>query len=365
MSVLFIFLSLIISLILMMFFYFKKIEFGKFPSGERLMKIQASPNYKNGKFQNIHKTSMLTKNFSYYKILKKVLFGNNKPLQAINSTKTDLVTLDPTTNALIWFGHSSYFIQVDGKKILVDPIFSGSASPLPFGIGMKAFRGTDRYTTADMPDIDYLIITHDHWDHLDYDTIINLKSKVKKIICPLGVGEHLEYWGFGIDMIIENDWYEVNKLDKNWQIHALPTRHFSGRTFIRNKSLWSSFMLETGIHNIYIGGDSGYDSHFADIGRKFAHIDVAILENGQYNKAWKYIHMLPNEFIKATRDLKAKKVIPVHNSKFALAYHRWNTPLKKITKFNKKLHLPIITPMIGEIVYLDNFNQQFSYWWVK
>ena len=184
-------------------------------------------------------------------------------------------------------------MQLDGKKVLVDPVFSGSASPLPFGT--KAFAGTDPYTTADMPEIDYLFITHDHWDHLDYETICALQPKIKQIICPLGVGAHLTYWGFVQEFIHEINWNEDLFLGTGFNVHSIPARHFSGRDYKRNGTLWSSFILKTPSHKIFIGGDSGYDTHFKEAGDQFGPFDLVILENGQYDKKWKYIHMQPAE----------------------------------------------------------------------
>ncbi|HEY4154370.1 MAG TPA: MBL fold metallo-hydrolase [Puia sp.] len=269
--------------------------------------------------------------------------------------------LDIHSDVLVWFGHSSYFIQLDGKRILVDPVFSGSASPFSFSV--KAFEGTDIYTTDDIPVIDYLFISHDHWDHLDYETIIKLKPRVKKVICGLGTGEHLEYWGYHQDLIIEKDWDGQIDPGDGFQVHAVPARHFSGRGLIRNKAIWTAFVLQTPTMQILIGGDSGYDKHFAAIGEQFGPFDLVILENGQYDKSWKYIHMMPEEVLQAAEDLNAKRLLPVHSCKFAIANHAWDDPLKKITELGKTRDVAIITPRIGEAVYLKDPAQVFMEWW--
>ena len=262
--------------------------------------------------------------------------------------------------------HSSYLIQAGGKRFLIDPVFSGNASPIPNS--NRSFNGTDIYTAGDMPEIDYLLITHDHYDHLDYETVMALKDKVKTVICGLGVGAHFEYWGFDPKIIIEKDWNESIIPDKGFIIHTVPARHFSGRAFTRNNTLWLSFVLQTPDLKMYIGGDSGYDTHFSATGEKFGAFDLAILDNGQYNAAWQAIHMLPEEVLKATGELKATRLFPVHSSKFALAYHPWNEPrdepLQTITKLNdENFHCSIITPKIGEVVYLNDSTQVFSQWW--
>uniref|UniRef100_UPI0032163D50 MBL fold metallo-hydrolase n=1 Tax=uncultured Draconibacterium sp. TaxID=1573823 RepID=UPI0032163D50 len=337
-------------------------KFGSIPKGERLERIKKSSNFKDGKFQNLSETPQMSEEASFLTILKELLLSKDKrPKTQIPSVKTDLKKLAPEENVLVWFGHSSYFIQVDGKKILVDPVFSGSASPFSFNV--KAFKGSNVYTSAEMPEIDYLIITHDHWDHLNYKTILELKPKISKIITGLGVGEHLERWGFCTDMIIEKDWFEDVQLNDDFKLSFTPARHFSGRGLRHKRTLWVSFVLQTPTQKIFIGGDGGYDSHFKEIGKKYGPIDLAILENGQYNKAWKYIHLMPEQVLEAARDLDAKRLFPVHSGKFALANHSWSDPLTQITNLNKKNPMPLLTPIIGEIVYLDKTSQQFSSWW--
>ena len=356
----------IISLIAI--YFIKHPLFGKAPFGERLESIKKSPQFKDGKFQNTHFTPPLTKGYSMLGILYQQLFGSHphkRPVNEIPSIKVDLKNLNPTDNIFVWFGHSSYFTQIEGKKFLIDPVFSGNASPIPGSV--KAFKGSNNYQVSDLPDIDYLLITHDHYDHLDYKTILELKSKVRTIICGLGVGSHFEYWGYDPHNIFEKDWNETVFLSDNIKIHTTPSRHFSGRGFIRNNTLWVSFVLETPNSKIFLGGDSGYDTHFEEIGKKHGPFDLAIIENGQYNLAWEAIHLLPEQFVKAASELYAKKVIPVHSSKFALAMHRWDEPLNEVfTSYeNGEFNFKLATPKIGEKVEINNPNQVFSQWWRK
>ncbi len=360
-------LVLVILLSVVTVIYMRQTQFGKSPEGQRLEKFKNSPNYKDGKFQNIHPTPQLTEGYSIGGVMYEFLFKSKprkKPTEPIPSMKTDLLKLPKDQDILVWFGHSSYFIQLDGKRILVDPVFSGNASPVPGTT--KAFKGTDRYTVEDLPDIDYLVISHDHYDHVDYETLLKLKNKAGKVICGLGVGSHFEAWGYSADQILEKDWNETVQLDSGFTIFTTPARHFSGRGFTRNNTLWMSYVLQTPSMKIYIGGDSGYDTHFAEIGRKFGPIDIAILEDGQYDVKWKYIHLLPEEVLKAAEDLKAKRLFPVHSSKFALANHPWDEPLLRVSELNEKLNynIPLITPIIGEQVNLKDEKQQFKQWWV-
>jgi len=357
-------LCIIVIVVLVIMLFLSHPKFGKHPSGERLHRIKNSPNYKNGSFHNISPTPSLTEGTSYFSVFKEFFFTKKPrltPKDTIPSIKTDLHNTDIDKDILVWFGHSSYYIQIDGKRFLVDPVFCGYAAPVSFTA--KAFKGTDIYTPDDIPTIDYLIITHDHWDHFDYDTVKQLKTKVGKVICGLGVGQHLELWGFESNRIIEKDWNEEIILDDGFIIHTASARHFSGRGLKRNQSLWMSYIVQTPTMRIFVGGDSGYDSHFAEIGEKFGSFDLAILENGQYDISWRYIHLLPDEFLQAAADLKAKRIFPVHNSKFAIANHSWDAPLSTITEINKGINIPLITPHIGEQVNLKDTSQQFAKWW--
>jgi L-ascorbate metabolism protein UlaG (beta-lactamase superfamily) len=354
---------LMVVFVAVFFIFINQPAFGKISSGERLEKIKQSPNYKNGKFQNLSHTPDLTEGAGFFSVLIDFLFGKSKrskPAGILPSKKTDLLNLDPNKNVLVWFGHSSYFMQIDGKKFLVDPVFSGSASPLPNSV--KSFAGSDVYTTDDFLEIDYLIISHDHWDHLDYKTIKEFQPQIKKVITALGVATHMEYWGYNKNIIIEKDWNEEVILENGFIINTTPGRHFSGRGFKRQQSLWMSFVLKTPTMKIFIGGDSGYDTHFAQIGNQFGPFDVAILECGQYNKNWKYIHMMPEEVVQAAEDLRTKKLLPVHWSKFSLALHDWDEPIKRVTKEAERKNVSVIHPMIGEQVDL-NENKIFAAWW--
>lgn len=360
------FFILLLLLALVVYAYLQHPKFGKNPSGQRLSLLQQSPQYKNGKFENSSFTPEITEGYGYFEVITEFLFkkvDRKIPTTTLPSVKNNLLTLSPEQDILVWFGHSSYFVQIEGKRFLIDPVFSGNASPIPGTT--KSFKGTDIYSVDDLPPIDYLLITHDHYDHLDYQTIVQLKAKTKKIVCGLGVGSHFEHWGFSATDLIEKDWNEKIVLDQNITLYTTPARHFSGRGFNRCNTLWLSFVLKTPNFKIYLGGDSGYDSHFAEIGNKFGPFDIAILDNGQYNEKWKYIHNMPEDVIKAMKDLKAKRVFPVHSAKFSLALHSWDEPLIKVTELNQLSDqpTPLITPMIGELVELKNEKQAFQQWW--
>jgi L-ascorbate metabolism protein UlaG (beta-lactamase superfamily) len=335
---------------------------GKLPSGKYLEKLKQSPNHKRGAFQNLSHTPMKPDDISYWKMMRE-FFKKNKdtaPPGLLPSVKTDLNKLSSAKPVIVWFGHSSYLIRIENKNFLIDPVFSGNAAPLSFMV--KAFPGSNIYKPEDMPAIDYLILTHDHYDHLDFKTVRKLKTKIDKIYCSLGVGSHLKYWGFDVNKITEMDWWEAQQLENNISLTAAPARHFSGRGIKRGQTFWSSFILKTRDHNLYLGGDSGYDSHFKEIGNKYGPFEIAILEAGQYNTMWPYIHMMPEETVQAAVDLNAKALLPVHWGKFTLAMHAWNDPVKRVLDKAKELNMKVLTPKIGQPLVLDD-NFQSESWW--
>ncbi len=323
-----------------------------------------SPHYYDGEFHNLTPTSVLSDDSNTFSILVSDLFSRAerlKPETPNPTIKTDLKSLDKNTDQVVWFGHSSCFVQLEGKTILIDPVFSDYASPLPFI--NEGFDGTNIYSADDMPDIDYLLITHDHWDHLDYSTVMALKFKVKQVICPLGVGAHFEKWGYSREKIHEADWYNRIEMPEELIVHVLPARHYSGRLTPKNQSLWAGFALETGKRRLFFSGDSGYGPHFDEIGRKFSGFDIVFLDCGQYDKRWANIHMDPAEAVKAAKDLQAKALFPAHVGKFAIARHPWDEPFIRITEASRNEKIRLLTPRIGEQIFLDNLLTEMSQWW--
>lgn len=357
-------LMLIILTAIITFFYMRQAKFGKLPAGGRLTRIEKSAHYKDGTFRNLIERPTLTQGHSILGELYKTLFikyPNRSPVDSLPSVKTNLKKLSIDSNLIVWFGHSSFYMQLDGKRFLADPVFSGAASPVPGSV--KAYKGSDIYTAADMPQIDYLLISHDHYDHLDYETIVALKSKIKHVVCGLGVGAHFEHWGYSPEQIIEKDWYEKVEVAPGYTIFTESTHHDCGRGFTHSKALWVSFLIQSPTLKVYYSGDGGYDDRFAEIGRKYGAIDWAIMECGQYNQAWQSVHELPEEVANATVQLNAKNMLPVHHSKFTLANHPWNEPLNKITEFSNHKPYRLATPMIGEAVHLNDQTQVFTKWW--
>ena len=333
---------------------------GKAPAGLRLQRIRRSSNYNGKNFQNLVDTPVSREGVSMFKMLRELSKrpANTAPPKPIPSIHTDLQNLPDGEASLVWFGHSSYLLKIDKVHILVDPVFSGNASPV--SIFAKAFPGSNVYGVKDMPaTIEAVLLTHDHYDHLDYKTILELKTRTNHFYTSLGVGAHLEYWGIEPEKITELDWWESTTLG-DLTLTATPGRHFSGRSLKRGGAIWSAFVLQAPLsdrypagYRLFLGGDSGYEQHFKTIGDRFGPFDLAILECGQYNENWPYIHMMPEETVQAAKDLKATTLMPVHWGKFTLAMHPWDEPVRRVTAAAARAGLPITTPRIGEIVRIN------------
>ncbi|TKC10036.1 MBL fold metallo-hydrolase [Pedobacter polaris] len=356
-------LVLIITVTLLIFFVINLPVFGKLPTGKRLNKIKNLSNYLDGEIKNLSLTPVKPEDVSYWQMLGKVIEGNKNgsPKKTIPHQIPDFTSSEEFK--ITWFGHSSYLIQVDGKNILVDPVFSKRTSPFQF-LGTKGFEGTDFIKPEELPNLDIILITHDHYDHLDYNSILKLKNKTKYFLTSLGVGSHLENWGILPEKIIELAWGEEAFPLENISFTAANARHFSGRLFKRNRTAWSSFILKTKNNKIYLGGDSGYDTHFKIIGETYGPFDLAILECGQYNAMWPLIHMVPEEVTQASLDLNAKHLLPVHWGKYRLALHDWDDSIKRVVKSAKDLNISILTPELGQTLKLKD-NWDFKPWWAN
>ncbi len=324
--------------------------------------LSDSVHYQQHKFVNLSETPLMEQGMNIGKILRDHLNrpASSRPHQPLPSRRTDLRALSGDQPQIVWFGHSSYLIHCRGLNLLVDPVFSGHASPIP-GL-VKAFPGSNVYSAADMPDIDILLITHNHYDHLDKKTVSQLAPKVRSCYAPLGVGRDIMRCTAHDLSITEMDWWETAEAAPGIQLTATPARHFSGRGFRRGGSLWSSYVLHLYGHTIFIGGDSGYDTHFKRIGEKYGPFDLALLECGQYNTAWPYIHMFPEQTLQAGKDLGAKAIMPVHWGKFTLANHAWTEPVGRLEKAAEGSGIPVVTPMIGAIVDFGAPYPQERWW---
>lgn len=266
--------------------------------------------------------------------------GERYPPKPVQTRKADLHSL--ADGEFVWLGHSSCILRLGGKIICIDPVLADRASPVPFTI--PAWPGASPYEANDFPKIDYLCISHDHWDHLDYKAVNSLKYD--QAICGLGVGAHFKAWG--LRKPLELDWHGELR-DGGLRLVFTPSQHFSGRGTSRNHSLWGGFAISAGSGgSAYFTGDGGYGRHFAALGKQYGPFDMVFPDSGQYNRAWPTVHMFPEQAVQAGRDARGKLLCPVHRGKFTLAWHAWNEPERRFSARARKMGVKFILPAIGE-----------------
>lgn len=285
------------------------------------------------------------------------------PVDPIPVRKLDrpaLAALDATSNHIIRLGHSSHMLKLRGKRWLIDPVFGERVSPFSF-IGPKRFHEPP-VALADVPPIEGLVLSHDHYDHLDVPTIEALKDRVQRYFVPLGVGQRLRDWGVPADRIVEMDWWQTQQWS-DVTVTAAPAQHFSGRTLSdRNKTLWAAWSLKSGNEQIFYSGDTGYFPGFKEIKVKLGTIDIALMENGAYDSYWPTVHMTPDETVQAFQDLGARTLYLVHNSTFDLAFHTWKDPLERVAALARQRGIDLATPEIGEVLTLGKPRANRLWW---
>jgi len=358
--------STLVGIILVVFLFLKYYPpFGKKSSKEKIQAFGQSPNFIHNQFVNQIPTSMDMDAKTLFSVLRDFIKGNpnGKPDWAIPVESLHTGGLeDEEKIRTTWFGHSTVLLELEGKRVLLDPMFSQTPSPFPL-FGGKRYSKTLPSEIENLPPIDLVLISHDHYDHLDYDSIMKLKDKVSQFCVPLGVGSHLEFWGVAKEKIREYDWWNEAQIG-GLKLVATPTRHFSGRgLFDRNATLWCSWVIIGEQTKVYFSGDGGYGPHFKEIGEKYGPFDLTLMECGQYDKRWSAIHMMPEETAQAHRDLKGEIMIPIHWAAFSLALHDWTDPIERVTKATKKGHTAIATPKIGETVMIGDNQYISSVWW--
>ena len=337
---------------------------GSDPSGDRLDEIMNSPQFNNNEkqFQNPNPIPLATGR-SWTTIFYEFFFNGEArtPQVSLPEDPPDISEFDVKSNAIrfVWFGHSTVLLEIDAKRILFDPVFSDYASPIP-GI-VKRFQ-PPVFNIDEMQNVDFIVISHDHYDHLDYETISKLKNRNIQYIVPLGVGSHLEYWGIENDKIIELDWWNETTI-QGLKFTCTPSQHFSGRGVLNgNTTLWASWAIQGQQQNIFFSGDSGYSEHYKEIGDRLGPFDLTFLENGAYSLDWKFVHQLPEEGVQANIDLKGKAMVPIHWGMFDLALHTWHDPIERVSNEAKKRSVTLIAPKLGQLVSTEqNFVQED--WW--
>lgn len=340
-------------------------QFGGKITSELIARYEQSPNWSEGKFANFEETSVGIDLYKAPGIIYQFLTqkANREPDQPIPLPRFDpKAFLQPASEPkFIWYGHSVVLLRMEGLTLLIDPMLGPDASPIA-PMSTSRFSENTLGLIDEFPEIDLLLMTHDHYDHLDYASIQKLKGKTRKYFVALGVKRHLESWGIDPDIIEEFDWWDQRSLD-NISITFTPTRHFSGRGLTdRAKSLWGGWVFQGSEHAVWFSGDGGYGNHFRRIGEKFEGFDFAFMECGQYNENWIQIHMLPEESIRAAMDAGVKKSMPVHWAGFSLAPHPWTEPAERFVKAANSLNQTITLPQQG---YLHAISDSLSEAWWK
>ncbi len=325
--------------------------------------VKNAKNYHNGVFENPEPTTVM-KPGTYWRTFSQFLFqGSNervpkRPLPVV-SAKNSVLGPVSTSPRFIWLGHSGVLLELGGKRILIDPVLSERASFFSW-IGPKRFEPAPLHT-EDLPAIDAVLISHDHYDHLDKATIIALAGKTASFHVPLGIGAILKAWGIAGNKIVEYAWWEGHSVN-GLTLTAVPARHFSGRgLFDRDKTLWCSWVIGAGNERVYHSGDTGMTAQFKVIGEKYGPFDLAFIKIGAFNENWPDVHLTPEQAVEAAQILGVKTLVPIHWGTFNLGLHSWHEPIERFVKAAEKTNSRILTPKIGD--YVDPENYENTLWW--
>ena len=348
---------------------------GDKPTREQMAIFEQYDNYANGRFFNEGSNPSELSFWDFLDLDSEVAPVTNEgnttvpnelePIAPIPVSEIDWNVINSDEDSLTWFGHSAFLLSIDSKKLLIDPVLGSIASPVSFA-GPKRYPYSSNIMETildEMPPIDAVLITHDHYDHLDYTSILGLKSKVAYFFVPLGVGAHLVRWGIPEEKITELNWWEETEY-RGLTVALTPARHFSGRQLNTNSTLWGGWAILSNNIRLFISGDGGYGTHFNEIGTKYGPFDLALIEGAQYDREWPDMHMTPEEAVQANLDLGGKKMMLMHWGAFTLANHDWKEPIERAIIEAGKTNVNIIAPEIGETVRLDSELQMpLSSWW--
>jgi L-ascorbate metabolism protein UlaG (beta-lactamase superfamily) len=325
--------------------------------------MNRAKNHSNGVFVNTEPTTVM-KPGTYWNTMYRFLFkGHNEsvPKQPlpVDSAKDVLQGPASASARFVWLGHSSVLLELGGKRVLIDPVFSERASFFSW-MGPKRFQPAP-LRAQDLPALDAVLISHDHYDHLDKLTIIALQGKTASFHVPLGVGAILNKWGIPAAKIVEYAWWDLHDMN-GMTVVAVPARHFSGRgLFDRNKTLWCSWVVVAGTRRVYHSGDTGMTAQFKEIGEKYGPFDLAFIKIAAYNDNWPDVHLNPEQAVAAAIMLKGEAMVPIHWGTFDLGLHSWYEPIERLVTAAEKQKTRIITPKMGELVDPENYESVF--WW--
>jgi L-ascorbate metabolism protein UlaG (beta-lactamase superfamily) len=341
-------------------------SFGRKASGLRLERMRASARYVDGAFINTHRVSPGLKKGTVFPTMWELLRGGQRrtPPGPLPSSSPLLAWAKPATTGLraTWLGHSTVLLEIDGLRVLTDPVWGDRASPATFA-GPKRFQPVPVPISL-LPPLDAVVISHDHYDHLDYPTILELARLEVPFFTSLGVGAHLESWGVPPDRITEFDWWEGAELARGGlTITAAPSQHFSGRGVGgRNGTLWSSFAIRGEKHAVFFSGDTGLTPEYQEIGNKLGPFDLVMLEVGAFHPAWGDIHLGPENALEALSLVGGGSFLPVHWGTFNLAMHAWDEPAESLVQLAPKKNVHLVMPLLGEPVEPSR-AETVAPWW--
>ncbi|WP_318509397.1 MBL fold metallo-hydrolase [Bacillus sp. T3] len=363
----YIFLFFVILLVFILLFININPVFGGNPSKKQKEQFSQLDNYVGGQFINSEPTKLNMSATDYFSMLKENFSGakDRNPEGTIPVSEINWNKIKSEEDSLTWFGHSAFLLSIDNKKILVDPMLGPVASPVSFA-GSKRYSEDMLHLIDEMPPIDAVFITHDHYDHLDYPSIKKLKNKVDHFFVPLGVSAHLINWGVKKEKITELNWWDETEF-QGLTVAFTPSKHFSGRGPLnRNSTLWGGWVILSEKTRFYTSGDGGYGTHFKEIGKKYGPFDLTLIEGGQYDRRWSWVHMTPEQAVQAHIDVNGKNMMLVHWGAFTLAFHGWTEPIVRALKASEKSGVNMIAPKIGETIPVDGkFSVPASSWWTK
>lgn len=357
--------SLVVLLVIATLIVVQLPQFGQKPGDEHLEQIRQSPQHNGKTFENDGKVDV---HFGLGKMGSVLRAYWDAPADRSPADTFEILHPDPADIGkkhdsllmITWFGHSAFLLEMEGKILMLDPMLGPASSP--FSFMTKRFNRNLAVSFEDLPEIDAVLLSHDHYDHLDYPSIVALDKKVGRFFVPLGLGSHLQRWGVEPSKITELDWWDEIEFE-GLRFACTPSQHFSGRSVNdRNCTLWASWAIMGQGKRLFFSGDSGYFPGFKTIGEKYGPFDIALMECGQYNELWQEIHMMPEETAQACVDVQSAVLMPIHWGMFNLSLHPWTEPVTRVSMAASALGLTLVTPQVGERFALNDSLPAMRWW---
>jgi L-ascorbate metabolism protein UlaG (beta-lactamase superfamily) len=343
-------------------------QFGGEPSGERLERVVQSPNFSGSEFVNQYGVSLSFTFFEYVSMFKEWFFGRDRSPKVtipVNKlTREDFASASDSALVFTWLSHSTVLLEIDGFNVLTDPVWSERISPSSI-IGPKRFHEMP-VSLEELPQLDAVVISHDHYDHLDMETVKYLAQTGTFFITTLGTGAHLEEWKVDPSQIVELDWWEEYLLDGKLKLICTPSQHFSGRGIFggRNKTLWSTWAIIGPEHRVFFSGDTGEIPEFKGIGDRFGPFDLTLMKIGAYDDMWPDLHLTPEQAVKLHQQLNGRVFLPIHWGSFDLAFHDWEEPIIDLVKIAGQENVNLAAPYPGQRIKIDSLPP-VNHWWLK